>query len=58
MVFVGPVDPTGNNWFPKDQMAMGIPINIAMKMDEDLEKSFIIKRHDVAYPKVRCEIKK
>lgn len=39
-------------------MAIGIPIKIAMKMDEDLEKSFIIKRPDVAYPKVRCEIKK
>ena len=58
MVFVGPVDRTGNNWFPEDQMAIGIPIKIAMKMDEDLEKSFIIKRPDVAYPKVRCEIKK
>ncbi len=58
MVFVGPVDPTGNNWFPEDHMAMGIPIDIAIKMDEDLEKSFIIKRPDVAYPKVRYEIKK
>jgi hypothetical protein len=37
---------------------MGIPIDIAIKMDEDLEKSFIIKRPDVAYPKVRYEIKK
>ncbi len=58
MAFVGPVDPTGNNWFPEDQMAIGIPINIAIKMDEDLEESFIVKRHDVAYPKERSKITK
>ena len=39
-------------------MAMGIPIDIAIKMDEDLDESFIVKRPDVAYPKERCEIKK
>ena len=58
MAFVGPVDPTGNKWFPEDYMAIGIPKSIAIKMDEDLEESFIIKRPDVAYPKIREEIKK
>jgi Uncharacterised ArCR, COG2043 len=57
MAFVGPVDPTGNKWFPEDYMAIGIPTSIAIKMAEDLEKSFIIKRPDVAYPKIRDEIK-
>ncbi len=56
MSFIGPVDPTGNVWFPPEYMAIGIPIEIAMKMHQDLENSFAIKRPEVAYPKIRDNI--
>lgn len=54
--FVGPVDPTGNIWFPEELMAIAIPIDIAVKMHEDLETSFAIKRPEVAYPQIRDNI--
>ncbi|MCK9151108.1 DUF169 domain-containing protein [Methanobacterium alcaliphilum] len=56
MVFVGPVDPTGNSWFPADYMAMGIPLDMAIKINEDLENSFVNKRPNIAYPKQREHI--
>jgi hypothetical protein len=54
--FVGPVDPTGNVWFPPEYMAIGVPLQVAEKMHEDLEDSFAIKRPDVANPKIRDNI--
>lgn len=51
--FVGPVDPTGNVWFPPEYMAIGIPMKIAEEMHEDLENSFAAKRPEVANPKKR-----
>ncbi|WP_431063165.1 DUF169 domain-containing protein [Methanobacterium sp.] len=54
--FIGPVDPTGNIWFPPEYMAIGIPIDIAVKMHDDLEKSFVIKKPEVAYPQIRENI--
>jgi hypothetical protein len=51
--FVGPVDPTGNQWFPKDNLSMAIPIQMAMSMALDLEDSFLTKREGIAYPKKR-----
>jgi len=51
VVFTGPMDPTINSWFPPNFLALGIPINIARRMSEDLKESFIIKRPNVAYPK-------
>lgn len=54
--FVGPVDPTGNIWFPPEYMAIGIPLDTAIKMHEDLDRSFISKRPQVAYPKIREKI--
>jgi hypothetical protein len=48
--FVGPVDPTGNIWFPPEYMAIGIPIEIAARMHEDLNNSFAAKRPEVAFP--------
>jgi hypothetical protein len=47
------VDPTGNAWFPPEYMAIGIPLQVAEKMHEDLEDSFAIKRPEVANPKIR-----
>jgi hypothetical protein len=55
--FMGPVDPTGNNWFPKDYMALGIPLDIALNMCHDLNNSFAVKRPEVAFPRERCELK-
>jgi hypothetical protein len=52
-VFVGPCDPTGNSWFPQDYLSLAIPINMARRMADDLENSFINKRPDVAYPEQR-----
>jgi hypothetical protein len=48
--FLGPVDPTGNNWFPSDFLAMGIPIKIAIELYNDIDESFISKRPKVAFP--------
>jgi hypothetical protein len=56
-VFVGPSDPTGNNWFPQDYLSLAIPIKIARRMADDLENSFIAKRPTVAYPERRVEIR-
>ncbi|MGZ7049818.1 MAG: DUF169 domain-containing protein [Methanobacterium sp.] len=54
--FVGPVDPTGNSWFPPEFMAIGIPLEIARGMHEDIDHSFVTKRIEVAYPKIRENI--
>jgi len=54
--FVGPVDPTGNIWFPPEYMAIGIPLKIAEEMHEDLKDSFAAKRPEVANPKKRDNI--
>lgn len=56
-VFVGPTDPTGNNWFPQDYISLAIPIKIARRMAGDLEYSFITRRPTVAYPEQREEIR-
>lgn len=48
--FVGPVDPTGNAWFPPDMMSMAIPFEMARKMAEKIEGSFLAKRPQVAFP--------
>jgi hypothetical protein len=56
-VFVGPSDPTGNKWFPQDCLSLAIPINVARRMADDLENSFIAKRPTVAYPEQRVEIR-
>ena len=52
-VFVGPVDPTGNSWFPECYMGMGIPIDVARRMVDDIDASFVVKRPKVAYPQKR-----
>lgn len=55
--FIGPVDPSGNVWFPEEFMAIGIPANIAMRMHEDIDDSFISKKPNIAYPEKREIIK-
>lgn len=49
-IIIGPTDPTGNYWFPQDYLSMGLSVEIARNMANDLNDSFIIKRHEVAYP--------
>jgi hypothetical protein len=59
--YLGPMDPTGNRWFPENLLGLGIPIKLAVGMCEDLESSFIIKRPHVAYPEAKeglCQIDK
>lgn len=51
--YLGPMDPTGNCWFPEDFMALGIPIGIAVGICEDLDSAFVMKRPHVAYPEAR-----
>ncbi len=48
---IGPTDPTGNSWFPQDYLSLGIPLPIANLMAINLEKSFIMKHPEIAYPK-------
>ncbi|NVM36016.1 MAG: DUF169 domain-containing protein, partial [Candidatus Lokiarchaeota archaeon] len=49
-IIIGPTDPTGNYWFPQNYLSMGIPFEIAQRMAKDLNKSFISKRSEIAYP--------
>ena len=55
-VIIGPTDPTGNYWFPKNYLSMGIPFDIANRMANDLNDSFIMKRPEIAYPTKRNSI--
>ena len=48
--FIGPSDPTGNIWFPSDYLSMGIPIEIAIELYENIDDSFLLKRPEVAFP--------
>jgi hypothetical protein len=49
-IIIGPTDPTGNYWFPRNYLSIGIPFEIAERMSRDLNESFIVKRPKVAYP--------
>ncbi len=51
--FVGPVDPTGNAWFPPEMMSLAIPFDMARKMAGNIEDSFLTKRPHVAFPTKR-----
>ncbi|WP_201798879.1 DUF169 domain-containing protein [Methanomassiliicoccus luminyensis] len=54
--YLGPMDPTGNNWFPEGLMSIGIPADLARSMCEDLDSSFIVRRPHVAYPGSREDV--
>lgn len=49
-IIIGPSDPTGNYWFPQNYLSIGIPFEIANRMANDLDESFITKRPEIAYP--------
>jgi len=54
--YLGPMDPTGNRWFPENLLSLGIPVKLAIAMCEDLDGSFIIRRSGVAYPEAREDL--
>lgn len=56
-IILGPCDPTGNSWFPPDLLSIAIPIKVARQMAEDVDRSFIAKRPQVAYPESRVGVK-
>ena len=56
--YMGPIDPTGNCWFPENFMALGIPMKLALGMCEDLDNSFVVKRPHVAYPEAHADVYK
>ncbi len=53
--FMGPQDPTQNRSLPPDMMAIGIPAGLAIRMAENLDSSFVVRRPRVAFPVTRPE---
>lgn len=49
--FMGPLDPTQNYSLPPEMMALGIPADIAVRMANNLDASFIVRRPQVAFPR-------
>jgi hypothetical protein len=49
--FMGPQDPTQNHTLPPEMMALGIPAKMAVRMEENLDASFITRRPQVAFPR-------
>lgn len=47
---MGPQDPTQNRSLPPELMALGIPAEMAERMVQNLDASFIIRRPQVASP--------
>ncbi len=49
--FMGPQDPTQNHSMPPEMMALGIPAAMAVRMAENLDASFVVRRPQVAFPR-------
>jgi hypothetical protein len=49
--FMGPQDPTQNHTLPAGMMALGIPAALAVRMAENLDASFVVRRPQVAFPR-------
>jgi hypothetical protein len=56
-IFIGPTDPSVNLWFPREAVALGIPMEIARRMAEEVPASFIGKRPTMAYPERRVYLR-
>ncbi|MBM4237784.1 MAG: hypothetical protein FJ151_04790 [Euryarchaeota archaeon] len=54
--FIGPVEPGGNSWFPEEHLAIAMPISMARRMCDDLERSFIVKKPGTAFPRKRVDL--
>jgi hypothetical protein len=52
--FMGPQDPTLNRSLPPDLMAIGLPVVVARRVAENIDRSFITKRPSVAFPDHRA----
>ncbi|MDD1675133.1 MAG: DUF169 domain-containing protein [Methanomicrobiales archaeon] len=48
--FMGPQDPTQNRSLPPDTMALGIPASVMIRMAENLDRSFVMRRAKIAFP--------
>ncbi len=48
--FMGPQDPTQNHSLPPEMMALGIPADLAVRMADNLDASFVVRRPQVAFP--------
>ncbi|NTV00623.1 MAG: DUF169 domain-containing protein [Methanoregulaceae archaeon] len=48
--FLGPQDPTLNYALPPDILGIGLPVGMARRVAENIGKSFITKRTEVAFP--------
>lgn len=48
--FMGPQDPTVNHALPPDTMGIGIPLRVALRMADNIDRSFVGKRPRVAFP--------
>jgi len=55
--FMGPQDPTQNHSLPPEMMAIGIPVDMAERMEKNLDASFIIRRPQVAFPNHEKQLK-
>jgi hypothetical protein len=40
-IYLGPTDPSAKSWMPENYLAMGIPVEIARKMAQDIDASFL-----------------
>jgi hypothetical protein len=54
--FLSPMASYGNDWFPSDLMALGIPAGVAEKMCGDYGRSFMVKRPERTYPEKRASL--
>jgi hypothetical protein len=48
--FLGPQDPTMNYALPPDLLGIGLPFDVARKVGENIGRSFIARRPEVAFP--------
>jgi hypothetical protein len=48
--FLGPQDPTFNYALPSDMLGIGLPFDIARRVEENIGRSFVARRPEVAFP--------
>ncbi len=51
--FIGPMGPDGNTLLLPDMMALGLPAKMALRMADDVEKSFAVKCPETTWPAKR-----
>ena len=56
-VILGPTDASVNRWFPREMVALGIPMEVARRMADEVPSSFVGKRPGMAYPERRVYLK-